>query len=100
MFVFDPHPGKTLSIAPGKRVTTSMSPIIAYRDGKPSLALGLPGGLRIFGSAMQALVNKFDHGLSVQEMVEAPRIWTQGHGVESDEFPRKPTARWHNWDTT
>ncbi|MEC7648934.1 MAG: gamma-glutamyltransferase [Pseudomonadota bacterium] len=90
MFVFDPHPGKTLSIAPGKRVTTSMSPIIAYRDGKPALALGLPGGLRIFGSAMQALVNKFDHGLSVQEMVEAPRIWTQGHGVElEDEFPEE-----------
>ena len=90
MFVFDPHPGKTLSIAPGKRVTTSMSPIIAYRDGKPSLALGLPGGLRIFGSAMQALVNKFDHGLSVQEMVEAPRIWTQGYGVElEDDFPKE-----------
>lgn len=90
MFVFDPHPGKTLSIAPGKRVTTSMSPIIAYRDGKPALALGLPGGLRIFGSAMQALVNKFDHGLSVQEMVEAPRIWTQGYGVElEDDFPQE-----------
>tara|TARA_Y100001934_G_scaffold101871_1_gene125323 strand:- start:154983 stop:156650 length:1668 start_codon:yes stop_codon:yes gene_type:complete len=90
MYVFDPHPGKTLSILPGKRVTTSMSPIIAYRDGKPVLALGLPGGLRIFGSAMQALVNKFDHGLSIQEMVEAPRIWTQGFGVEiEDDFPLK-----------
>ena len=90
MYVFDPHPGETLSILPGKRVTTSMSPIIAYRDGKPVLALGLPGGLRIFGSAMQALVNKFDHGLSIQEMVEAPRIWTQGHGVEiEDDFPQK-----------
>ena len=90
MYVFDPHPGKTLSILPGKRVTTSMSPIIAYRDGKPVLALGLPGGLRIFGSAMQALVNKFDHGLSIQEMVGAPRIWTQGFGVEiEDDFPLK-----------
>ena len=88
MFVFDPHPGNALSIAPGKRVTTSMSPIMALRDGRPILALGLPGGLRIFGSAMQALVNKIDHGMSLQEMVEAPRIWTQGHGVEiEDDFP-------------
>ena len=36
---------------------------------------------------MQALVNKIDHGMSLQEMVEAPRIWTQGHGVElEDDF--------------
>ncbi len=88
MHVFDPHPGNALSIAPGKRVTTSMSPVMALRDGKPILALGLPGGLRIFGAAMQALVNKIDHGMSVQQMVEAPRIWTQGHGVEiEDDFP-------------
>ncbi|MBT5496671.1 MAG: gamma-glutamyltransferase family protein, partial [Alphaproteobacteria bacterium] len=88
MHVFDPHPGNALSIAPGKRVTTSMSPVMAVRDGKPILALGLPGGLRIFGAAMQALVNKIDHGMSLQQMVEAPRIWTQGHGVEiEDDFP-------------
>lgn len=88
MHVFDPHPGNALSIAPGKRVTTSMSPVMVLRGGKPVLALGLPGGLRIFGSAMQALVNKLDHGMSVQQMVEAPRIWTQGHGGEiEDDFP-------------
>lgn len=88
MHVFDPHPGNALSIAPGKRVTTSMSPVMAVRDGNPILALGLPGGLRIFGSAMQALVNRIDHGMSVQQMVEAPRIWTQGHGGEiEDDFP-------------
>ena len=66
-----------------------MSPIIAYRDGKPALALGLPGGQHIWFSC-KALVDKFDHGLSVQEMVEAPRIWTQGYGVElEDDFPQE-----------
>ena len=82
MHLFDPHPGHTLSIAPGKRVTTSMSPVMALRDGKPVYALGLPGGLRIFGSAMQALLNLIDHGMELQEAVEAPRLWTQGHTVE------------------
>jgi gamma-glutamyltranspeptidase/glutathione hydrolase len=88
LYLFDPHPGKTLSLAPGKRITTSMSPVMALRDGKPAFALGLPGGLRIFGSAMQALVNLIDHGMSLQEAVEAPRLWTQGQSVEvEDGFP-------------
>src|SRR5690606_3244367 len=45
-------------------------------------ALGLPGGTRIYPSAMLALVNLIDHGMSLQEAVEAPRIWTQGQDVE------------------
>jgi gamma-glutamyltranspeptidase / glutathione hydrolase len=82
MHVFDPHPGRASSVAPGKRVTSSMSPVIALRDGKPVFALGLPGGLRIFPAVMQALSNLIDHGMTVQEAVEAPRIWTQGHALE------------------
>ncbi|MFC0407792.1 gamma-glutamyltransferase [Roseomonas elaeocarpi] len=79
---FDPHPGRALSVAPGKRVTTSMMPTIVLRDGAPWFALGLPGGLKIFGSAMQAVINMIDHGMTLQEAVEAPRIWTQGLALE------------------
>ena len=82
MHVFDPHPGRASSVAAGKRVTSSMSPVIVLRDGKPVYALGLPGGLRIFPSVMQALSNLIDHGMTVQEAVEAPRVWTQGHALE------------------
>ncbi|MDJ0387045.1 gamma-glutamyltransferase [Roseomonas sp. E05] len=82
MFNFDPHPGKALSVAPGKRVFTSMAPTIVRKDGKPAFALGLPGGLRIFGSAMQAVINLIDHGMDLQDAVEAPRIWTNGHTLE------------------
>jgi gamma-glutamyltranspeptidase/glutathione hydrolase len=82
MFVFTPHPGRTNSVAPGKRVTSSMSPVMLLQDGLPRYALGLPGGLRIFPSVMQAISNLIDHGMSVQEAVEAPRLWTQGFGVE------------------
>jgi gamma-glutamyltranspeptidase / glutathione hydrolase len=93
MYLFDPHPGKALSIAPGKRITTSMSPLMALKDGKPVFAIGLPGGLRIFGSAMQALVNLIDHGMSLQEAVEAPRLWTQGGAVEIEDcFPESVRA--------
>ncbi len=82
MHNFDPRPGRALSIAPGKRVTTSMSPMMALRDGKVRFALGLPGGKKIFPSAMQAIINVIDHGMSLQEAVEAPRIWTEGVALE------------------
>lgn len=88
MFNFDPHPGRALSIAPGKRVFTSMAPMIVLKDGKLAFALGLPGALRIFPSALQAIVNLIDHGMSLQEAVEAPRIWTEGGVLELEEaFP-------------
>jgi gamma-glutamyltranspeptidase/glutathione hydrolase len=79
---FDPRPGNALSIEPGKRVTTSMSPMMALRDGKVVYALGLPGGRKIFPAAMQALINLIDHGMSLQEAVEAPRVWTEGPFLE------------------
>ncbi|WP_024514853.1 gamma-glutamyltransferase [Bradyrhizobium sp. Tv2a-2] len=82
MNLYDPRPGHALSLMPGKRVTTSMSPMMALRDGKLVYALGLPGGKRIFPSAMQALINLIDHGMSLQEAVEAPRVWTEGHALE------------------
>jgi gamma-glutamyltranspeptidase/glutathione hydrolase len=82
MALFDPHPGHVLSIVPGKRMTSSMAPTILLRDGRPVLALGLPGGMRIFASVLQAIVNVVDHGMSLQEAVEAPRVWTQGQELE------------------
>jgi gamma-glutamyltranspeptidase / glutathione hydrolase len=82
MALFDPHPGHVLSVMPGKRMTSSMAPTILLRDGRPALALGLPGGMRIFASVLQAIVNVVDHGMSLQEAVEAPRVWTQGQELE------------------
>lgn len=79
---FDPAPGRARSVQPGKRVPTSMAPMILCRDGRPVFALGLPGGVRIFPSAMQAIVNLLDHGMTLQQAVEAPRIWTEGAHVE------------------
>jgi len=82
MALFDPHPGTPASVAPGKRVTSSMAPTIVLRDGKPAWALGLPGGVRIFTSVFQAVVNLIDHRMPLQEAVEAPRIWSQGQELE------------------
>lgn len=89
MYLFDPHPGKALSLAPGKRITSGITALIATRNGKPAFALGLPGAHRIPASAMQAAIDLIDHGMSVQEAVEAPRIFTWGQEVEVETgFPQ------------
>jgi gamma-glutamyltranspeptidase / glutathione hydrolase len=31
---------------------------------------------------LQALLNLIDHGMSLQQAVEAPRIWTEGNALE------------------
>ena len=85
MWLFDPHPGRANSIAPGKRMLSSMSPTIVLKDGKPLMALGTPGGTRIFAAVLQAIIHVIDHGMSLQEAVEAPRIWTDGGDLELEE---------------
>ena len=82
MYNFDPHPGTANSIAPGKRVLSSMAPITVFKSGKPFMSLGTPGARRIFPSVLQGIINVIDHGMSLQEAVEAPRIWTQGQNLE------------------
>ena len=98
MNLYDPRPGHALSLAPGKRVTTSMSPMMALRGGKLAYALGLPGGKRIFPSALQALINLIDHGMSLQEAVEAPRVWTEGNALEVEfAVPEAVRAKLASW---
>jgi gamma-glutamyltranspeptidase/glutathione hydrolase len=84
----DPVPGRTNSIAPGKRILSSMSPTLVLKDGQPVLAIGTPGGHRIFAAVLQGIMNVIDFGMTAQEAVEAPRIWTMGPVLEiEDTFP-------------
>ncbi|MFO7481516.1 gamma-glutamyltransferase, partial [Oceanibaculum nanhaiense] len=81
MYLFDPHPGNALSLQPGKRITSGISATIGKRDGKPIFAVGLPGAHRIPSAVFQFILNRVDHGMSLQEAVEAPRLFTQGQEV-------------------
>ncbi len=82
MYLFDPHPGHALSLAPGKRITSGISALIGCRDGRPIFALGLPGAHRIPSGALQAAINLIDHGMTLQEAVEAPRVFSWGQESE------------------
>ena len=66
--------GKANAIAPGKRPLSSMTPTILLKDGKPVLIVGTPGGSRITTTVLQVIVNVIDHGMSLQEAIDAPRI--------------------------
>ncbi len=89
MSVFDPRPGRAGSIAPGKRRFASMCPSVVYRDGRPVLTLGAPGGTWITPAVLQVLLNVLDWGMGMQEAVSAPRFVATGDIVDiSNRIPR------------
>jgi gamma-glutamyltranspeptidase / glutathione hydrolase len=69
--------GKANAIAPGKRPLSSMTPTLVLKDGKPVLIVGTPGGSRIITTVLEVIVNVIDHGMSLQEAVDAPRMHHQ-----------------------
>ncbi|UCH01816.1 MAG: gamma-glutamyltransferase, partial [Candidatus Bathyarchaeota archaeon] len=78
MALFNPSPGFNNSVKGGKRVLSSNAPTIVLKNHNSFMCLGTPGGTRIFPSICQAIVNVIDFGMTLQEAVEAPRIWTMG----------------------
>ncbi len=69
--------GETNAIRPGARPLSSMSPTIVAKDGKPVMVVGTPGGSRIITATLQAILNAIDHGMDVQQAVDAPRFHQQ-----------------------
>lgn len=74
MAVFDPRPGRAGSLAPGKSRFSSLAPSILFKDGKPFLALGAPGGTYIAMGVLQVILNVVEFGMSAIEAVSAPRF--------------------------
>jgi gamma-glutamyltranspeptidase/glutathione hydrolase len=61
----------------GKRPLSSMSPTIVFKDGKPILVTGAPGGSRIITSVLQVILNVIDYDMNVAQAVAAPRVHHQ-----------------------
>jgi gamma-glutamyltranspeptidase/glutathione hydrolase len=74
---FDLSPGPNYP-EPGKRPQHNMTPIVALRDGKPLLGLGLPGGRFIVTVTPQLLVDVLDFKLTPEQAVKAPRVHNEG----------------------
>jgi gamma-glutamyltranspeptidase / glutathione hydrolase len=75
---------------PGKRPLSSMTPTIVFKDGKPVLVTGAPGGSRIITTVLQVIVNTIDGHMSVGDAVSAPRLhhqWLPDEAVVEPHFP-------------
>lgn len=88
LFALDPeHPN---SLEPGKRPYHTILPAMAFRDGKPWLSFGLVGGFMQPQGHVQLLCNVVDHGMDLQEAVEAPRVrYYGGRRVAMEPFMPK-----------
>ena len=75
--VFGLVQGNANAVAAGKRPLSSMTPTLVFKDGKPVLVVGTPGGSRIITTVLEVIVNFIDHGMTLQEAVDAPRIHHQ-----------------------
>jgi len=65
------------SIAPQKRMLSSMTPTIVEKNGKLFMVVGSPGGSTIITSVLQTILNVYEYRLSMQEAVNAPRFHHQ-----------------------
>jgi len=65
------------SIAPQKRMLSSMTPTIVERNGRLLMLLGSPGGSTIITSVLQTILNVYEFQMSMQEAVNAPRFHNQ-----------------------
>jgi gamma-glutamyltranspeptidase/glutathione hydrolase len=69
--------GVANSVQPGKTPLSSMSPTIITKNGKLVMVIGSPGGSRIITITLEAIINVIDHGMTIQEAIDAPRIHHQ-----------------------
>ncbi len=69
--------GEANAIAPGKRMLSSMTPTIVEHKGKLLMDVGSPGGTTIITSVMQTILNVLEHGMGMQEAVNAKRFHHQ-----------------------
>jgi gamma-glutamyltranspeptidase/glutathione hydrolase len=83
-------------VLPGKRPLSSMTPMIAMKEGRAVMALGSSMGTMIISAVFQSLLNTVDFGLDAESAVMAPRFhhqWQPDTLFLEPEFPRDVRSR-------
>ncbi len=62
---------------PGRRMLSSMTPMILAKDGRLVAAVGSPGSRTIINPIMEVVLNLVDFQIPVQDAVNAPRLHQQ-----------------------
>ena len=65
------------SIAPQKRMLSSMTPTIVLKNDKPYIIIGSPGGSTIITVVLQVILNCIDFNMNIQQAIDMPRIHNQ-----------------------
>ena len=65
------------SIAPQKRLLSSISQTLLVKAGQTFMVIDSPGGPRIITTVVQAIIYVIDYGMDIQSAVDAPRIQHQ-----------------------
>ena len=74
MMWFDPEPGRPNSVAGNKVPLSNMAPVIVSQYDRGKAALGSSGGRKIAFRNVQLTVSILDHGMGMQEAIDAPVI--------------------------
>jgi gamma-glutamyltranspeptidase / glutathione hydrolase len=69
------EPAPLNALAPGKRMLSTMMPTLVFKDSKPWLITGTPGGSTIIDTVLQVIVYAIDYDLNVAEATHQPRIY-------------------------
>lgn len=69
--------GEANAIAPNKRMLSSMTPTLVEKNGKLFMVVGSPGGSTIITSVLQTILNVVEHGMTMQEAVNAKKFHHQ-----------------------
>ena len=88
--------GEANAIMPGKRMLSSMTPIVILKNNKPFLVAGTPGGTTIPTSVFQTVVNVIEFGMSVEETVNKPKFhhqWLPDELYIENDFPENIVER-------
>lgn len=72
---FYPEPEHINSIEAKKHPVSTKTPTIIFKDGKPVMTLGSPGGPTIIASVAQTIINVLDYHMDLKEAIEEPRIY-------------------------
>ena len=70
---FEPK-GNPMDAHPGQRKLSGDCPTIVFKEGKPWIAIGTPGGHAIGQTVPQMIMNMIDFGMDIQQAIAAPRI--------------------------
>ncbi len=66
--------GNPMDAHPGQRKLSGDCPTIVFKEGKPWIAIGTPGGHAIGQTVPQMIMNMIDFRMGIQQAIAAPRI--------------------------